>query len=667
MYFVRLEGSAVMQLLTFEHIDSNLGEVEYSCLTLANHASADIDMWEVRHKLKQVEMAVFRAPNSDETPAYIAQIWTNVASLQGEEALSAVQQRQRRAGIMSTNYWAWRWLDGYCTQLIEKAFHNPAPDICQASWITRLAKDVRNALENRMNTRIFDPAVYSTSISGDTFTYECSRPPYLADSGPELLQQTLVLTTTIIAQWLEFPVNSPARQQAWFVHALFITVGDQALLLDEVWLAHSDLRKYVLGNAKQKEEVVACFEHLRDALREHPLAQDGSQERQMLSAMSSLINNACNGSLKYTPLVDSFEFASAETPPAPEELEELDIEAEEPESEEDVGRSTQGLLGVAAEKILQRFIDFLTESAAAALDDLPSPNTFQTELLRRMDYICPFRELAPSRLRAAGPEGPFTPALCRTDEGMYSALLYRGVTFGTEFQMQYPMVYEDAAEFHDCNERASEEYWEENDRAPEPSFFCKSDAFGPPNWRRNISLVDTYYTQIRQFGWAQQFESRDQIPFLECWEFVREPEHFPVLGPLAGYLLTADMSYTGAVIPPTIDDIATVIWDMNKGAAKALEILQLIPARKVSVAGTVSKADKHTVRKAVRSLYKRLETMLPAQLRRSVGFDPIVLEHALCKFSRCIAKKWFFLHPNKRAGGKRKGNARARRQAVKPN
>lgn len=208
------------------------------------------------------------------------------------------------------------------------------------------------------------------------------------------------------------------------------------------------------------------------------------------------------------------------------------------------------------------------------------------------------------------------------------------------------MVFRDAAHFHQIEEEAIADYTDENGEAPAPIFFCDPAAFGQYNHKRNINLVDKYWTNLAKFGWEKQFTAdRTQIPFLEAWGYLKDPKHFPIMGPLAGYLLTADFSYCGAVKEPTIDDIAYVIWYMNKGAAAALEELRLIPRRKVSAKGTISKANHQDVLKAVRALYERLKVLLPQDLQTRVGFGPIVLEHSLCKFSRSIKKDWFRLNP----------------------
>ncbi|KAJ7645076.1 hypothetical protein DFH06DRAFT_1476947 [Mycena polygramma] len=647
-------ADSFVTLLHFDSIDANLTSLEYSCLTIANSRLDRADLWDVQNKLQLVEMAVFRAPNSEETPGFIMRLWPSVAALEQDEALTAVQQRRNRAVIMTTNYYAWRWLDGYCAHMIERALSDSAQDC----WIAKLAQDVCSALTLRTQSMTFFPGTYNIDdASPEPFTYSCARPMYLT-AGPELTEQVLTLTTTIIATWLRFPLEGLARQQAWFVHAIVTTIGHDALLLDEVWLAHSNVRKYILGKARHKAAMLACYTNLKEELGEHLLADVKSEERRMLTSISQLVKQACTGTLKYTPLGDSFEFAAVATPPAedvelppdiparvePDGLwtgddDESGLRRGEPEEE---GEPEEDLLEVASEKLFTRYIAFLTE-AEQVLDDLPKPNTFQSKLLQKMDYIFPFREHAPSRVRAAGPNGPFTPERCRTDEGLYSGLVYRGVTFGTEFGREDPMVYQDADAFHKAEEAAIKKYFQAHGHAPDEKYFCDSAAFGPHNKRRKLHLVDTYSDSVASWGWSKQFEKRDKIPFLECWDNFRNPARFPIIGPLAGYLLTADFVYSGAVVAPTVDEMAHVIWFMNKGAASGLEHLRLIPKRAVSAAKYVSRADKEKVRKAVHRLYKRLQTVLSEATRTRIGFDLIVLEHSLCKFGRCIAKRWFLL------------------------
>lgn len=75
-----------------------------------------------------------------------------------------------------------------------------------------------------------------------------------------------------------------------------------------------------------------------------------------------------------------------------------------------------------------------------------------------------------------------------------------------------------------------------------------------------------------------------KLPFKKCYTFFRSQakvnnstvQLFPHLGPLAMYLLTADLVYAKVVKTLSIEDISWVIQHLNKGAAAALEDLGLI-------------------------------------------------------------------------------------------
>jgi hypothetical protein len=240
-----------------------------------------------------------------------------------------------------------------------------------------------------------------------------------------------------------------------------------------------------------------------------------------------------------------------------------------------------------------------------------------------------FRELAPSRARAKSSIGPFTPELIRTTIGIFSALVWRGVTFGTEFSVNGPMIFRSAEDFDAVKSHfnKAEEY------------FCDKAAYGVSNPFRSTQLVHDYWKSLEGDVWGS-FSSNRIIPFLECWKFFlsgQKPPLFPQLGPLAAYLLTADLSYAGVTIPPTIDDIVTIIQEMNKGAVAALDRLRLITPRRQLKRGN-GKCNKEECRKAFEFMASRINSLVPSRLYSSLFVDFILVEHTLCKFSRASAK-----------------------------
>ncbi|KAJ6625317.1 hypothetical protein B0H10DRAFT_1942580 [Mycena sp. CBHHK59/15] len=77
-------------------------------------------------------------------------------------------------------------------------------------------------------------------------------------------------------------------------------------------------------------------------------------------------------------------------------------------------------------------------------------------------------------------------------ERMLSALIFHGVTFGTDFFFQYPIFLNVIAHFHQVKDQATANYLKANRENPPKSYFCDSAAYGPLNHRRVVELADEY-------------------------------------------------------------------------------------------------------------------------------------------------------------------------------
>ncbi|KAJ6471547.1 hypothetical protein C8R45DRAFT_836486 [Mycena sanguinolenta] len=273
----------------------------------------------------------------------------------------------------------------------------------------------------------------------------------------------------------------------------------------------------------------------------------------------------------------------------------------------------------------------------------------------RGDYLDPYRESAPSRQRITDPSGPFTPARAKTDAGMLSALIFRGITFGTDFLLEYPTFFNIIDHFHEVKDAATQAYISKYGETPPIKYFCLGDAYGPHNHRRQVALADTYAAALEKDSWAAKFQTTSRIPFLACFKWLdgclpglhgkgNGPKRFPVLGPLGSYLLAADMVYAGAVNSPTATDMGWIIWRLNKGAASGLELLRLIPARTKLKKG-YSPAKEADCKRAFKRLFDKMQSRIPEDNRSD--FNHIILEHGLCKFSRSVKKNWFKLYRKK--------------------
>jgi len=218
---------------------------------------------------------------------------------------------------------------------------------------------------------------------------------------------------------------------------------------------------------------------------------------------------------------------------------------------------------------LQQSLDYTTGQHV----DHPAHLKLAKWLHSKPDKHLAFRELAPSRAWARSNKGPFAKGVIRTTAGIVSAVVWRGITFGTEFALKGQMVFESANEFDAIRLSLNK---------PE-AYFCDKAAYGRSNLQWSTGLAQEYWKSLQ--GGIQTHRAILGVLAILYVQKKNGTMLFPQLGPLASYLLTADLYYAGIVTKPTVDDMSTIIHQLNKGAVAGLEHLHLIsprPKRKCS-------------------------------------------------------------------------------------
>ncbi|KAJ7179711.1 hypothetical protein C8R46DRAFT_1029153 [Mycena filopes] len=611
-------GSAFGLRITVSSIGTTLEDVEDACLIIASRpqdGALGIELTSLRRVFEAVEAV----PNAVETPALISGLWPQLLEMAGHEASVALSRRLLHHQIMITNCWAWGWLDGHCSQEIAAAL---VPEAVPAHWIHNVAVDAKNVLENRTTAKDFDSTAYGLPFAA-IYNFRITAPRFIA--ADDLASEVVQLATKIIASWVHFPLDTTSRYQAWFARSICSTWGEEALLLDEVWDSYSHIRRAVLGDANGKNAVQLLTEFQAE-LYSHPLSNPHTSEAKLLRNISGLLQEVTRKDLQYQPIAQTEpagvdvdmsplklppshqtpslpsneDSAPPEDAPSDDGLGGADRKANDDDvasdSDSDSEATSASYLSLTQDQRQKEFLRFLREAANAS--SAAHPNNFQKQIVERMDYIYPFREGAPSRQRVSAENGPFTAARIRTDAGMLSALIFRAITFRTGFlaDRRYPTFFTDIAHFHQVKAAATLDYVREHDGAHPPAkYFCLADAYGPFNARKVVGLADEYAQTLALDSWAAKFGNRQEIPFSDCFDwlsgFLQEPgkrpgsmrnskrRRFPVLGPLASYLLTADLVHAGAVTAPTADEMGSTIHFLNKGAVSGLEILGLITGR----------------------------------------------------------------------------------------
>jgi hypothetical protein len=167
-------------------------------------------------------------------------------------------------------------------------------------------------------------------------------------------------------------------------------------------------------------------------------------------------------------------------------------------------------------------------------------------------------------------------------------------------------------------------------------------ALGTPNPNRNPKknkIVTVYWEESSR--WEMWLKSR-KPSFLDCITFIQATKSvegssskkqsiFPQLGGLAGMLLAGDYAEAGLVPMPTITEMADICYKINKGAKAGLTCMQLLKVDETS----------EECQTAFKNIYKHVDEGFTDEEKEIMGFNVIMMEHALCKYSQAFSWNLF--------------------------
>ncbi|KAF8225516.1 hypothetical protein L208DRAFT_1505180 [Tricholoma matsutake] len=107
------------------------------------------------------------------------------------------------------------------------------------------------------------------------------------------------------------------------------------------------------------------------------------------------------------------------------------------------------------------------------------------------------------------------------------------------------------------------------------------------------------------------------------------PPNFPNISELTALLICGDLVNTGVVEKPTVQQMARLMFDVDKGAILGLQRLGIVKSPNPSV---------QEVEIGLSFLHNYLETNLTAEEKELIGYDIDMLEHGLCKYTQLVKK-----------------------------
>jgi hypothetical protein len=527
--------------------------------------------------------------------------WTGLNALQSSERANSLLLRKQHSCIMLTAYASWRWLN----ILIPKTVYGMlvGGNAASIGWLSTLIDRAKSFIKSGNLSATFDAELCGLDMPGvQCVVFLGAEGNIVLPNDTNGYNKCLVdVIVEVLGFWLGYPTHDNFKYQAYFVYVLVRDIGLDVLTLDVVWKSFYQVNKrsfHGLGTLTfDGNDTIE--------LPDHPIFNQDSEMRQQIRDVALAVDDFVHGRL-----VNHTDMASS-----------LPVDLLPPR------------LAAVMDKRLSRLKQFVSDCYQVVFTHAHISNDqLYQALLTRSDYYMPFREHGPTRIHMRGDDGPFSPSNVHTIEGVFSAIVGRGITFGSEFSRSGRTLFTSAVDFH----KACDEMGEH-----ESTFYCDPAAYGTHNSKKTVDLADTYWRDLQTYE-LPDFDRDNPLPFLECYRFfkpVKPPARFPELGTLAAYLLTADYVYADVVCPPTLAEMGYIIQHINKGAAQCLETIGFIPSRRSSQSKAKTKSSVQSCVDGFSRIWSVIADCILESEHSKVGLDYIMAENVLCKFERAISEK----------------------------
>lgn len=279
-------------------------------------------------------------------------------------------------------------------------------------------------------------------------------------------------------------------------------------------------------------------------------------------------------------------------------------------------------------------LDFILELLPLLDSSLPTSPTprQQTVIDNGFDKFLPFREHAPSRLRVKSPSGPFHPSNIDRPGAFASACIFRGITFSCRFIQDTPSnFFPDLAAW----DRAVADFRAKPGVRDGDRDICDKAAYGTPLSGRGLNHAAKYFAA--ESHWHDYFARHNtggKVNFVRLYAWLQHDgsetrgKMLPQMGTLITLLLAGDLCYAGKAAMPTAEEMGILVGNLNKGARSGLQDAFIISSDAVAT----------QIKDGFVGLYNYLDRELTQDQKTRMTFDPITLEHILCKYKRVGAR-----------------------------
>ena len=228
--------------------------------------------------------------------------------------------------------------------------------------------------------------------------------------------------------------------------------------------------------------------------------------------------------------------------------------------------------------------------------------------------------------------------LC-TPEGLFNVLMYRGVFYGSLYatnELKWFNSYQEWESFYSSSTRQK--------KGNKEAYYVNVNAYGCNNKSRSIVNIVSYWDEC--YRWPSFLHGNPNIKEVYNFLIMMEDKKkiFKNIGPLTALLVCGDLVESGVLVLPTNEDWASLIYIVEKGGTRGLQRILLLE----------EKFSQQDVIDAFQMLNAFLVQEISTSDRELMGYNIVMLEHALCKFTRVVKEKKKTTSDNAATGKKRK-------------
>jgi len=233
---------------------------------------------------------------------------------------------------------------------------------------------------------------------------------------------------------------------------------------------------------------------------------------------------------------------------------------------------------------------------------------------RDPDYLLPFRSSAPIFQNALDTILSDHNRLS-TAVGIFNLAAFRGVFYRSEYVLNNLQWFNSITDW--------EEYRESLGMTDDKleAFFVNKSAYGRPQPKLLSTFVYQHWDQCQQ-TWAAHQQSNPTYDIIKLFNYFMKTFHY--VGSLTALLMVGDLIECGFLPLPTPEKMGELVALVDKGAAKGLQRLGLLK----------SDSTPEEISRAFVTLHLHIENSIDTDIRSRMGYNIIMLEHALCKYQR---------------------------------